>query len=223
MAEIFAECFTLILQLRASEEYGEADTLRRRIKSMLDRAEREALQVGVPSQDVRTASFAVVAFLDETILSSDWSQKDGWLAKPLQMELFDRYDAGEEFFTRLEELLEEPGANAEILEVYFLCMALGFKGKYQMHAQEQLRLLIEDTHEALRKQPGLRADHLSPHGKPRDQVVEEVKSKMPLWVVAVVAVSIGLLAYVGMSFYMSGTAGDAAQNIEQVSQLNRSR
>lgn len=214
LAETYAKCFALILQLRATDEYGDAAQLRGRILDLLERARREAQRASGTVEDAREAEFALVAFLDETILSSNWSEKDHWLAEPLQLELYDRYDAGEEFFVRLGQLREDAGGRPEVLEVYYLCMALGFKGRYLLHDQEKLRNLIEDTYAELSGTPGMQLQTLSPHGEPRDQVATEVKSKLPAWVIAVAALTIGLFIYLGMSLYISDTAGDTAREIE---------
>ncbi len=216
MEDVYAPCFTLALQLRSGQEFGDAEVLRGRIKALLEKTRRQAERTGLAPEDVREAEFALVAFLDETLLSSDWSQKDRWLARPLQLELFNRYDAGEEFFHRLDGLRANPSLHAEVLEVYYLCMALGFKGKYQLHGQEELRGLIEETYAEVAKQPGMKTTALAPHGKPRDTVAAEVGTKVPAWVLVVAALVLGLLTYLGMSVYISNTASDVAQDIEVV-------
>lgn len=216
LAEIFAPCFTLILNLRASNEFGDPESLRQRTKELLDDAEREALRTGVSPSDIQKAKFAIVAFIDETVLSSDWSQKESWASTPLQLELYDQYDAGEVFFDRLEALRENPRSNADALEVYYLCMTLGFKGQYQIHGQERLREIIEETYEELRHLPGTGGKDLAPHGAPRGQVAEEVKSKLPTWVIAAAAALLGLLIYSGMYFYLSDAADDAASSIREL-------
>lgn len=221
LAEVFAPCFTLILKLRAGTEFGDSDTLRRRTKDLLDDAEREALQAGASPDEIRNARFALVAFIDETILSSDWSQKKNWASTPLQLELYDQYDAGEVFFDRLESLREDPAGNAEVLEVYYLCMTLGFKGQYQIHGQERLRETIENTYEELRSLPGMGSTELSPHGTPRGQVAQEVRSKLPTWVIATAAAFVGLLIYTGMYFYISDTADQTATEIQNLTTITR--
>lgn len=213
LAEVYAPCFALILQLRGTDEYGDAQALRARILDLFDKADREAKRAGTSERASQQAQFALVAFVDETILSSNWVQKDYWLAKPLQLELYDRYDAGEEFFERLKQLRAEGAAQAEVLEIYYLCMTLGFKGRYLLHDQEKLRTLVEETHDALRSMPGMQAEQLSPHGTPGDQTATEVRSKLPPWVIAVAALVLGLLVYLGMSLYISDAAGDAVQSI----------
>lgn len=216
LADIYASIFTLVLNLRDSAEFGDAERLRDRVRMLLKKSKQEALESGVPSDDIRAAEFALVAFADESILSSDWSQKDRWVARPLQLQLYDRYDAGEAFFDRLEELRTQPSMRPEVLEVYYLCMTLGFKGKYQLHGQETYRTLIEETYEDLARTPGLGETSLSPHGEPRDQIATEVRSKVPPWSVAAGAAVIALLVYIGMSVYMTNESEDVAQTIREM-------
>lgn len=223
LADFYAPCLTLALKLRAAHEFGDAETLRGRIKRMLDASRREAERHGLPPEDAREAEFALVAFLDETLLSSDWSQKDRWLARPLQLELYNRYDAGEEFFHRLDGLRANPSLHAEVLEVYYLCMALGFKGKYQLHGQEELRELIEGTYAEMATQPGMKVGQLAPHGSPRDNVTTEVRGRMPTWVLVTAALVLGLVVYLGMSLYISRTADAVAQDIERVAEVETVR
>ncbi len=213
LADVYAPCFSLALQLRATDEYGDAEVLRRRIKHLLEALQRKAAAAELAPEDIREAEFALVAFLDETLLSSEWSQKDRWLARPLQLELYDRYDAGEAFFDRLDGLRANPGLHAEVLEVYYLCMALGFKGKYQLHGQEELRALIEEVQAETEQQPGMAPGALAPHGQPRGQVAEEVRSRFPTWVVVAAALVVGLVLYLGMSVYVERAADDVAEQI----------
>jgi type VI secretion system protein ImpK len=218
LTEVYAPCLTVIVHLRETDDYGEPAALRQRIKELFDHAEREAGQLGVATEDVAHAKFALVAFLDETILSSDWVYRDQWLARPLQLELYDRYDAGEVFFDRLQQFLDEPMRHAEVLEVYYLCMTLGFKGKYQLHDQARLRILIDDTKRALDQVPGLGALPLAPHGRPRGQVASEVRRKFPTWLLVAAACALALIVYLGLYLYMGNASGEVAQQIEVIRQ-----
>jgi len=216
LMEFCSACIALILQLRNTSEYGEQDTLRSRIHELLKKVERDAKVAGIDYEDIHYAIFALVAFIDETIIASGWSQKEAWLAKPLQLELFNRFDAGEEFFIRLEKLRQRAQYNKSVLELYYLCMTLGFKGKYQLQEREELRQIIEETYADLRHVKGRSAEILSPHGKRKDEIVEVVKKEVPAWVVIVSAFAIGFFFYLIMTFLISDSAGDVKQIIEKV-------
>ena len=64
--------------------------------------------------------------------------KRHWLSEPLQIKLFDTFNAGEEFFSNLSELRLRTTNNKDVLEIYYLCLSLGFKGKYQLQSPEIL-------------------------------------------------------------------------------------
>lgn len=108
------------------------ESFRRRMKAALQEFEREANIAGYGAGEIREAEFAVVAFLDETILTSRDPKSDEWRKRPLNIELFGQAIAGDAFFDKLTEL--ERGRDSEhladVLEVYCLCLLLGFEGRY---------------------------------------------------------------------------------------------
>jgi type VI secretion system protein ImpK len=216
LADVLAPCFALIVHLRSHDAYGDPEALRQRVQDLLRQAEREADAAGIPPDHVENAFFAVVAFLDETILSSTWAQKDAWAHRPLQMERYDRFDAGEVFFHRLSSLLNHPVEHAEEVEVYYLCLTLGFRGRFQILQQEKLQEFIERCHDALQQTPGIQADVLSPDGEATDPVAAEVSRTLPGWMLAVAGMALALLLYAGFSLYISQSAQESAQTIEQM-------
>ena len=217
LSEIYADCFTLIFNLRTACGLNDAAQLRHRTKALLEAAERAAHAAGYRDEDVHKASFALVAFIDETVYASDWDEKAAWQNKPLQLELFDRYDAGEEFFSHLEALRAHPQQHAPVLEVYYLCLTLGFEGRYQLQGQHQLQLLIENINKQLRQAATHRPRGVvAPHGHPGDQAAAEMRSKVPVWAVAAGGLVLVLLLYLGMSFYVSSRAGEAVRTVEHV-------
>lgn len=208
ISDIASECFILILQLRATTEYGSADVLKSRVIEMFDKFENNARRIGIDNEKVRLAKFALVAFLDETIISSEWSAKNEWLTEPLQIKLFDTFNAGEEFFTNMSTLRQRTTANKDILEIYYLCLSLGFKGKYQLQSPENLRRIIDDLNLELHPEAYRSIDLLSPNGKPRQSIVQTVKTGLPLWVYPAGAIFILIIFYIIMSFSISGKLDD---------------
>jgi type VI secretion system protein ImpK len=77
--------------------------------------------------DFDLAQFAVFAWIDEMLLDSPWQAKNRWQGEQLQRLYYQTVDAGELFFDKLNAL--EPG-QTEVREVYYLCLALGFSGRF---------------------------------------------------------------------------------------------
>jgi len=85
------------------------------------------------------ARFAVCAWVDEAILTSSWREKSKWQRETLQFRYYGTADAGEDFFNKLNIL----GLHQrDVREVYYLCLAMGFKGRYH---DEKDKYLLEQV------------------------------------------------------------------------------
>src|SRR5271166_1895435 len=133
LALAFQEVFTAIVRLRYNRQaVSNAETFRAQMKQALRIAEQEARSGGCSADDVKQVIFAVVAFLDESALSCHNPAFADWARLPLQAELFGHQLAGEVFFQELQTTLgrSDSSQGADVLEVYYLCLLLGFKGRY---------------------------------------------------------------------------------------------
>lgn len=154
LALIFQEVLTVVERLRANrQQVGNAAAFRAQIRNSLGTAEQEALRRGYTQEDVRVATFAVVAFLDESILNSHLPVFADWARKPLQEEVFGVHVAGEIFFNNLDRLLgrQDSEALADLLEVYKICLLLGFRGRYGMSNSAEIRSYIAKIDEKIRR------------------------------------------------------------------------
>jgi type VI secretion system protein ImpK len=114
----------------------------------------------------------------------------------------------------MDVILAQEPLRLGVLEIYYLCLTLGFKGRYQLVEQEKLRSRIEAARARLKQSTPMKAGTLSPHGLPRDQIAAEVKSKLPTWAVIATAVTIGVLIYLALSVYVSRKASGVNESIE---------
>ncbi|WP_339419297.1 MULTISPECIES: DotU family type IV/VI secretion system protein [unclassified Pseudomonas] len=103
------------------------DTLAPTLLAMLDAAAARAREQQFAEAQVREALFAVVAWVDETAMSFEWSGATQWRRAPLQRHFFSTSRAGVEFFQRLEAL---PEAADEAREVFGLVLLSGFQGRF---------------------------------------------------------------------------------------------
>jgi type VI secretion system protein ImpK len=135
LALALQEAFTVTIRLRAGRQVAtDADSFRAHLKHLLAAADHEARRTGYSSEQVKLAVYAFVAFLDESILNSSQPMFASWPRQPLQEEIFGDHVAGENFFRRLDELLgaQDSSELADVLEVFQLCMLLGFRGRYAL-------------------------------------------------------------------------------------------
>ena len=214
LTDLSSECIILILQLRATSDYGDPIALKNRISEMLERFEREARFSGIDNDKINLSKFALVSFLDETIISSSWNQKDSWLSEPLQLKLFNSFNAGEEFFDHLNKLRQRSSSNKDVLEIFFLCLTLGFRGKFQLQSPENLRRIIDELNIELHPDTIGTFEGLSPNGKPRDYLEQIIKSKFPFWIYPAAAIIILIIFYLIMSISISDKASEIVETLK---------
>src|SRR5580700_8926490 len=135
LASCYENSFTTILRLGSRQSaIPSSQVFRTNIRAALKAAMEQAKSFGYSSEMIEFSVFALVAFLDESVLKlqspifADWSQR------PLQEELFGHHRAGEVFFENLRALLARQDSHdvADCLEVYCLCLLLGYRGQYAL-------------------------------------------------------------------------------------------
>jgi type VI secretion system protein ImpK len=154
LALIYQEAITAIERLRANRQVvNDANAFRHHMREAFRLATDKALAAGYNANDARAATFAVVAFLDESVLNSQNPVFGDWARRPLQEELVGEHMAGVVFFERLNELLgrnDSPDL-ADLLEVFYLCMLLGFCGKYSAGGRGELAQTLSRTKEKIQR------------------------------------------------------------------------
>ncbi len=155
LSDCFLELFTFIRYLADSPELEGVpfETVRQDVDALIARLDERAKLVDASPEQFDMARFAVFAWADESVLCSNWEGRREWLKQPLQRQHYGTVNAGEEFFARLHGLLgirtrsDEDSALArfskqsglepeggpggkEVLEVFALCLALGYSGMY---------------------------------------------------------------------------------------------
>lgn len=172
LALIFQEILTATVRVRSNRQaVSDAGQFRASIREALKTVDQEGRKRGYSGEDLRLAIFAVVAFLDESVLNSTNPVFAQWPRKPMQEELFGGHVAGEIFFENVEALLRRADSPevADVLEVYQLCLLLGYQGRYTLGNRGELRSIqesIADKIHRMRRDSGA----LSPAWAPSDQV-----------------------------------------------------
>jgi type VI secretion system protein ImpK len=131
--ELFA--YTAYFKSRLAQEQPSYESVRNDLLRLVARCDEFLSSKDIPPEDATPAKFAVFAWIDETILTSQWQHKGRWSADQLQKQFFNINTAGEEFFERLNML--SPGQN-HVREIFYLCLVSGFTGRFHNKGDEIL-------------------------------------------------------------------------------------
>ncbi len=154
LALVFQELITVGERLRSNrQQVNDAASFRGQLWDAVKSADSEARHRGYAPEDIELAIFAVIAFLDESILNTRHPVFADWPRQPLQEERYGHHIAGEIFFQNLQKLLQRTDSNetADLLEVYYLCLLLGFAGRYSIGGRGDLRAILLQTGEKIQR------------------------------------------------------------------------
>ena len=116
-------------QIRRALKHPNPGQLRATLREQIETFEQSATFADIPSRQVEWAVYALCALLDESAASTPWGAD--WAEKGLLHELRSESGADEGFFALLDRLTKDPDGNAELIEFFYVCMALGFEGRFR--------------------------------------------------------------------------------------------
>jgi len=197
MLDLLYDGFYMIFLLRNRCAPVDADSFRERVREFLIGFERSSKRVRASADDVYLAKFAYCALVDEVVLMSQSKIRGDWQRRPLQLEFFGEQLAGERFFEHLEKLREAGAARVQLLEVFHMCLLLGFQGRYIIEGSEKLGYLTGRVGDEIAQHKGKRHG-FAPRWAAPDRVAHALRSEVPLWVIGSVFALLGLLGFLGV-------------------------
>lgn len=89
------------------------------------------------SAEWELAKYALASWIDEVLMFAEWRGKDWWVNNTLEIEFFRTREASTQFFSRAKEAASH--ASRDALEVFYICVVLGFYGIYRDEQSEEFR------------------------------------------------------------------------------------
>lgn len=202
LSDLLYDGFYMLFLLKNGYLPADDEVFADRIRTFLGTAESGSKRLQVPAEDMYEAKFAFCALVDEVVLMSGLKLREAWSRRPLQLQFFGEQLAGERFFENLERLRQAGAPKLQVLEVYHMCLLLGFQGRYILEGSEKLAYLTSRVGEEIAHLKGKRAA-FAPRWSAPDRVSNALRREIPLWVIGTVFALAGLLAFVGMRWNLA--------------------
>ena len=147
-----ATLLALVAQLRRTASHTHPAALRQQLLERMADFEAQAAAGGTPRPKITAARYLLCAFIDETIEQTPWGAGGPWAERNLLQTFHEERWGGDKAFQLLERLGQEPQANADLLELFYVCLRLGFEGRYRgtSKGREQLDALAARVLEVIR-------------------------------------------------------------------------
>ncbi|MCL6406872.1 DotU family type IV/VI secretion system protein [Dickeya dadantii] len=145
----------MVERVRQLSEYDGVAELYQRVQSEIQAIEQELHSHGYENGVILSFRYILCTFIDEAVMGQEWGGQSVWSAHSLLTRFHNETWGGEKVFVLLEKLLDDPARYRDILEFIYLCLCLGFEGRYRVMTQgrEELDRVVRRLHDTLRPEP----------------------------------------------------------------------
>jgi type VI secretion system protein ImpK len=194
----------LVVSLRHTTQPPDLGPLRERLAQAIQTFETEAREAGVAVESVAAARYSLCTLLDEAISGTAWGS-GVWGARSLLVAFHNEASGGEKFFLVLQRLCEDPARHLDLLELMYMCLALGLEGRFRLAEQghAQLATLRERLLQLIRQHRGPVETDLSPHWRGQAAPSVSPLRRTPLWVLAACACTLLVVAQLAASSFLN--------------------
>src|SRR5712691_8468682 len=205
----------VVPQMRSSVEHPNPAALRESLAQGIRQFEARARAAGVSTEKIVAARYALCTLIDETAGSTPWGASGAWAQQGLLALFHGETWGGEKFFQLMARVAENPQTNLDLLELMYVCLQLGFEGRFRIAegGQRQLEAIRQRLVSIIRKQRGEYERELSPSWRGVPAVAQRRLGRLPLWVVGAVTALLLFGIYLGLKLSLSSASDRLAVEI----------
>lgn len=206
------------VRLKLSTQGEAPRMLNQRLADGIRLFETRALRQGLEASQVTTARYVLCTMLDEAVVTTRWGNESEWAQISLLSKFHNETFGGETFFQLLDQASRNPARHLPMLELMYLCLSLGFEGKYRVLPRGTLEL--ETIRDGLFRQVRqLRGDvprELSPQWEGLPRTGNRLVRIVPGWLVALFTLACLGTMYAGFAWTLGVQRERVLQPFETV-------
>ncbi len=193
-----------VVRLKHSYEGEDLQALNQRLSSELKLFEHRALHDGAESSQVMAARYVLCTAVDEAVVTTPWGNESEWSQMSLLSSFHNETFGGEKFFQLLERLSRNPVKHLPMLELMYLCLSLGFEGKYRVMPRGMLELeaVRDSLYRQIRQLRGDVPREVSPHWQGLKDTRRRLVRIVPWWMVALFTLTCLGMLYAGFAWVL---------------------
>jgi type VI secretion system protein ImpK len=207
---------------RESLSHPNVGSLHQQLDREIKAFDTKARSAGVKEDTVMIARYLLCTILDEAVLNTPWGAESAWNQRTLLGTFHKETAGGEKFFAILDRLRNTPAENIDALELIYICLSLGYEGKYRVIARgrDQLEQLRDDLFFIIRSYRGEYERSLSPCWQGLANSRNTLSNYVPMWVVASVVVGLMALTYSGFRYWLDQSSSSVSQQLTEIKSDN---
>ena len=205
----------IISRLYNSPSHNSPENLKKKLVEEIKSFNINAEKAGYERETISDARYALCTTIDEAVFNTPWGYQSGWGEHSLLSIFHQEVSGGDQFFHKLKDLGQNPSKHLDILELKYVCIALGFQGRYRIvdSGKEKLAQIRDWLGELIRKQRGATEMLLSPNWRGVETQKQSLAKSIPLWVYIALASVLLLGVFLGLNALLSSKAEPVKREI----------
>ncbi len=215
--EVTKEVLGTVARIRAGGATSvQVDAAHAQLLAMVQRAMQRAGELGLSQRDANDVGYVLAALVDETMLASEGPVRNAWAGRMLQLVLFQENVAGEEVFRRLDALLADT-TRTDVLEVYYLALLHGFRGRYGVRGGEtELERVVAHAASVLGSRGVIRESALSPNAARPGDAAGRRGLRFSAMHVAIGSVALAIVGYAALAIHSRAATDGLVERLEAI-------
>lgn len=208
----------VIEKTRQSMSHPDIGGLHQRLTSEIRSFDAQVRALGVKPEIALAARYIVCSALDETVLNTPWGSESAWAQRTLLSVFHNETSGGEKFFLILDRMRQSPAENINMIELIYICLSLGFEGKYRLmtRGRDALEQVRDELFTIIRGYRGEYERTLSSSWQGLGGVSKTLTHYVPLWVIVVAVLCVLFFGFGGFRWWLYESTTPTSERLENV-------
>ncbi|WP_395344135.1 type IVB secretion system protein IcmH/DotU [Ningiella sp. W23] len=211
------ELINLASNILTLEPNNSVDQLRNDIEQHIEKFDKRLISEGVSQEVALTGRYLLCCLLDELVLSTPWGIESIWSRQTLLSKYHNETSGGEKFFVIINKLMEQAQQSIDLIELCYLCLSIGFRGKYRLSptGENEILQICNMMYQAISLYRPC-ANDLSPSWKTDLSASTSIQKRVPPSLLFLVLTFICIATYVALLSNLHAQSSPLYEKIESI-------
>lgn len=203
---------------RSTTRHGDVGGLYQRLVNEIKVFESRLRDLNLKQEQLLSARYLMCSVLDEAVLNTPWGSESAWAQRTLLSVFHGETSGGEKSFLILDRLKQTPSENLDLIELFYICISMGFEGRYRLmnRGREGLEQIREELFSIIRRHRGDYERSLSPSWVGLGSLRNPLTEYIPLWFVVALMLAILFFSYSGLRYWLYSSSTPVVQEISEL-------
>lgn len=209
---------------RHALNHADVAGLHQRLGKEIKNFEETAREQGIKPEVVLSTRYLLCTVLDEAVMNTPWGSESAWSQRSLLSTFHGETSGGEKSFLILQRMRQAPADNLDFIELFYICVCLGFEGKFRVASggRDQLLHIKDELFETIRRYRGDYERTLAGRWQGLASAGRSLSDHLPMWVVASGVAALLFFGYSGFRYWLHSSASPVLLELSDIATVQES-